>query len=642
MCGGAKGAYQKVLRVLESKKSGRVILYKKLLHNKDVIKYLTRRGAVFYDELPNDITGEDIAVIRAHGETKDFFNKLNERKINYIDCTCPKVKRIHSLIEQKDLEGYQIIIIGNKDHAEVCGSKGWCAGAVIVSSLADIKKIQNVKKDKNIFVIAQTTFNEDLFKKLSCALIKKFSAFKIEVHNSLCAAQRKIHDESCALAKQSNIMFVIGDGKSANTKELYKKCRRFCEDTILIESKDDFLAHCASANNSERCAAIGITGGASTPPQVISEFKYLLEWNEFYNLSRKKIVRRIEELTKIYIDGGGNSGQNTAGDCAYINFPLEQFSKIARSPKAKHIRGVLIALGYSIAISNKKKPHKDEWIDLSAAYELLETSILIHDDVFDKAASRRGEETIHKTLSVCYGTNAAQSAAVCSGDIGFYIVNKIIMESYKNHKMCFDVLLYLQNIVITTIKGELLDVLLPLEAKKNIFNDIPFLKSYLLKNSEQVNILKTACYTTVGPLTLGMILGGADKNSIKEMQNFAVELGVVFQLADDMRDIFGNGIGKPRGADIAEHKITTLYAYAASNPEYKNELSGCYGKKNTAKIINAVRQVFEESGACEAVNLDISRRLSKCGAALSKMNFLNSPHRGILLGFMTFLEAMLK
>ncbi|GMO16641.1 MAG: hypothetical protein Pg6A_02700 [Termitinemataceae bacterium] len=634
MCSGAKGAYKTVLKLLESKKYKRVILYKKLLHNRDVIKDLELRGAVFCESLPDEITDEDIIVIRAHGETESFFKELEARKINYADCTCPRVKRIHSLISQKHNAGYAIVIIGNKDHAEVSGSAGWCAGnSYIVSSVKDIKQING--KTKNLFVIAQTTFNNGLFFKIESAL-KKLNN-KTEVYNSLCDAQRRIHEESALLAKNSDVMFVLGSAGSANTKELYKQCAAFCKNTFLIEGRGSFFKCLPASGSTPRkraqkagciadCLAadakIGITGGASTPPEVISEFKSLLEWNQFYSSVYEKIKNHI-------------AGFMPFDDNPVINAALLQFSKIAKSKKAKFLRGTLIALGFRIALSNKKKRRaaEDEWLPLACAYELLETAILVHDDVFDKAALRRGEITIHKSLELKYGS-ASKSAAICAGDIGFYTANKIILENYKNHKNCFKVLLYLQEIIITTIKGELLDILLPLDVQKNIFDSKQIAGSALL-----INQLKTACYTAAGPLCLGMMLGGAEDAALENMRAAALELGVAFQLLDDIMDIFGGKTGKPQGADIGEHKVTTLYACACAKEEYKNQLQNYYGKKANKNRLEAVRQIFKQSGAYSETRLELKRRLERCRTLLRKNSAIAAPELELLMGFSMFIET---
>ncbi|MDR2467950.1 MAG: 4-hydroxy-3-methylbut-2-enyl diphosphate reductase [Spirochaetaceae bacterium] len=629
MCCGAKSAYSTVRRLLETKKDGgRIILYKKLLHNKDVIDDLERRGAVFTEVLPSGLEPRDIVVIRAHGETAAFFKQLKDNSINYQDCTCKKVHHIHQQIKRKYEAGCSIIIIGDKDHAEVIGSNGWCNDtALIINSKKDIAKIKYLHDD--IFIIAQTTFNEELFETLTQIITARWKSKRIEIYNSLCDAQRRIHVDAAALAKKSDVMIVLGDKASANTRELVEKCRQFCADTRQLESRLNLLH---AAKIPAHAAALGITAGASTPPETIAECKAFFEWTSYYTRVYAQIKTTIQLHTKYFQD------KNTL-----VNMALSKLCELTLSDKAKYIRGTLITLGYEIA---RGKAGADESLALAAAYELLETAILVHDDVFDKAASRRGITTIHTDLDRWYAArcagkipplvrhNAAVSAAICAGDIGFYSVNKFLLEHYAGSKYIMPVLALLQEIVITTIKGEMLDILLPLEARAGFLAD-----EECEEGAVHIDIMKTASYTTIGPLVLGMMLGGAAQYDIALIKKFAVHLGLAFQLKDDLLDIFGTAVqGKPRGADIAEYKVTLVYACARKTASCREELAALYGKKATRKNILRVREIMTESGAYHAVEERIAHELAACKTLLSRMNCAGEREKEILAGFISFLE----
>ncbi|MDR2481960.1 MAG: 4-hydroxy-3-methylbut-2-enyl diphosphate reductase [Spirochaetaceae bacterium] len=650
MCFGAKSAYVKVVTLLERKKDcGQVILYKQLLHNKDVIQDLRDRGAIFVQDMPEQLNKEDTVVIRAHGETEIFFKRLEERQIHYVDCTCDKVKKIHALIAEKYRNGYSIVIIGDKDHAEVTGSDGWCNNeAIIISSLEDVKQIKNAVKQK-IFIIVQTTFNEKKFKDLSDHIIDKYGKSSlIEIFNSLCDAQRKIHDDSVDLASKCRTMIVIGDKNSENTKQLFEKCRSVCTNTLLVECRSVLYESLLKENCVDFTQPIGITGGASTPREVIKNCMQFLKWIAFYKSAYAKIKNKMSKMRCFLSD-----------DNVIINRIIENFIDIALSSKAKYLRGALIMLGYKIAQngSEKTKYDFDDSLDLAAVYEFLETAVLVHDDVFDKAKKRRNIPTIQEKNSEFYKTaagvtvkrqkniinDAVSAAAICAGDIGFYFVNKKLLESYKNNKNIINVLAYLQEIVLTTIKGELLDILLPIEERFGIKYENTANTSATAASVEdyvlQIDTMKTATYTTIGPLGLGLLLASAAEDDITDMRKFATYLGIAFQMKDDLLDIFGTAEqGKPRGSDISEFKITMLYAAVCDNPVMKQELLEYYGHKITKKNLLQVRRIMEKSGAKQIVEKKINAALLECKRILQRISFINEENKDILYGFIFYLE----
>ena len=172
----------------------------------------------------------------------------------------------------------------------------------------------------------------------------------------------------------------------------------------------------------------------------------------------------------------------------------------------KLIRGILVSIGYYLLKDNKSYSH-----DLALAYEVFQTSILVHDDIIDKDNKRRGTDTIHfKNYKKYekYGSDEeikhlSNSIGLCIGDYGLHKANEIIIDAYKDDKNVIKVFSYYNKIVLNTIKGETLDVILPINSK----ND-------LIKNKDLENIimdiyrLKTAYYTIIGPLNSGLILAG--------------------------------------------------------------------------------------------------------------------------------------
>jgi 4-hydroxy-3-methylbut-2-enyl diphosphate reductase len=643
MCNGSKQAVDNVMNLLAKKKDGqRVIICGRLLHNKDVKNMLERNNAITInnnDDFFKNVVNGDIIVIRAHGEKKAFIDDLKSRGFEFKDCTCGKVMHIHALIEKKFNDGYSIIIIGDKDHAEVKGSNGWCAdNANIISSDKEIVLLDDNIGDK-IFVIGQTTFNKTRFIAISDKIKEKYKNATVEIENSLCDATHKIQHDSSELAKRCNTMIVIGDKSSANTNDLFDECKTFCTDTRLIEDRDSLYNEIIEGKPFDFSKNIGITGGASTPRYVIDDCKRLLQFKMFYQAAKDKIKDRVKEYDRILLDERES----------ILKRNVEQFAKISSSKKAKMIRGTLIMLGYKMT---KKAPLQlDDSVDLAAAYEYFETAILAHDDVFDVADTRRGEETIHSKNVKMYQTydknnnqidniNTTSGAiAICMGDLGFFFLNQMLLKIYQNHENFFKIMECFNDIVITTIKGEIIDIALPLEEQLCIEHDAT-IEDLVVK----IDTMKTAEYTTIGPLVLGMILGGAKNDEIEKIKDFAKPLGIVFQIKDDLLNIFGtHEQGKPCTSDISEYKMTLLYAYICKDDKLKSELLKYYGKKKISDDdLKMVQKIMEESGAKKRVESEISKYLETCKKKLEEINFIDNEDKDVLYGFILFLELRLR
>jgi 4-hydroxy-3-methylbut-2-enyl diphosphate reductase len=628
-CAGAQKAFDGALTAINENPGKRVVLFKRLLHNQDVIAELESKEIVTINE-KEEFRPEDVIIIRAHGETREMMDYLKDGGFAYKDCTCQKVEYIHKSIEEKYSSGYKIFIIGNKGHPEVIGSHSQCDNnAVIISSAEDIESINNLVNER-IFVVAQTTFNREKFCALSELIGQKFACCHVEILNTLCNLTEKIQNASVKLAAQCGTMIVIGDKDSANTEELFNKCKEVCPDTRRVEAEKEFYDMIIKGDF-DFDSGIGITGGASTPTEIIKECKQLLVFKRFYEKTRIKITGKIKEYDKILLRNNNSLFQSA----------VEQFVSIGESKKAKFIRGSLLMLGYRMA----RGQNEDYSLDLAAAYELFETSILVHDDVFDKAIQRRDVTTVHEKIRKKYLAGHedkekliafnAQSIAVCVGDLGFYFLNQMILDAYKNDKNLVSVLKYFNDIVITTIKGELIDIVLPLEEQLHIPNT-ENLEKYVL----EIDALKTAEYTTIGPFCLGLTLGGADRSELEKFENLLLSLGIAYQIKDDWLNIYGEQEqGKPLYNDISEFKMTLLYSEVCKHEEWKNRLLKYYGSENLSlESIESVKDIFEKTGAEKNALRVMAEYFEKCRAVLADITFKNEEDRDILIGFILFLE----
>lgn len=356
-----------------------------------------------------------------------------------------------------------------------------------------------------------------------------------------------------------------------------------------------------------------------------------MENNSFLNYYKKS-----KDKLNTYINDFNNKllGDETNN---IIKENLAVFAKL--NSDGKLIRGTLVNLGYKIMKEDSSYSYP-----LALAFEIFQTSILIHDDLIDNDDLRRGKTTVHaynydKYYELTQNEKAkklSDNIAICIGDLGLYKSNYVISSNYNNDKNLGNVLNYFNEVVINTIRGETLDVVLPFNEEFDLDNND------LEESILEIYKLKTAYYTIVGPLSLGMILGEADPQKIKDIEKIGYKIGVAFQLQDDLLGIYGENIGKPVGSDIEEFKQTLLYAYTKKNKKYYDELMKVYGKKVNDKTLIKTREIFKNSGAY-SYTLDIINKLYiDAENNLEKIDWLEEDNKELIRGFISYLKTRRK
>ena len=263
-CFGVKRAVDTVYKQVDAC-NGPIYTYGPIIHNEEVVKDLESKGVVVLrteEDLDNIFEGT--VIIRSHGVKKRIYDKLETKGIRVVDATCPFVKKIHNIVQKESAAGKYILIIGNPDHPEVIGIRGWAGEhAEVIQNADDIEKIDFSKKEK-ICVVSQTTFNYNKFKDL-VEIIKKKS-YDIIVLNTICNATKERQTEAESIAESVDAMIVIGDKHSSNTQKLFEICRKACNNTYYIQTLGDL-----DLNQLGSVETVGITAGASTPNNIIEE-----------------------------------------------------------------------------------------------------------------------------------------------------------------------------------------------------------------------------------------------------------------------------------------------------------------------------------------------------------------------------------
>ena len=336
----------------------------------------------------------------------------------------------------------------------------------------------------------------------------------------------------------------------------------------------------------------------------------------------QKVKPRIKEELLTFNDYLKNNTYDTFKDNIDVFCTLNESGKL--------VRGSLILLGYSLKNEDIKYA-----LPLACAYEIFETSILVHDDIIDKDNLRRGKQTINAFNNEKYhnldSNHLANSVALCIGDLGLYQANNLIIDNYAQDKTFAKLFKTYNDIVIKTINGELLDVITPFQEKKHLFKD------NIEDNVMQIYALKTSWYSITGPLLLGMILANMNDEEINDIKEFALPLGIAFQIQDDLLGIFSKTemLGKKAGGDIKEFKQTLLYAYTKNTPYYDILLKE-YGKDNYN--LDIVKNIFEECGAKKYCVDKMNELYDESINKLGSINWLSDEHKTILSDLIDYLK----
>ncbi len=281
LCAGCKLAIDTTLSELE--KNQKVTLFKEIVHNKNVNSMLEQKGVVFENEL-NNLSADGVTILRAHGEPKETYHQLENIGVNYVDCTCVNVKKIHDLVFEYSTKGYTILIIGKYGkksgvmHPEIAGTVGWCeTEPILIEDHDDIAKIgDNVSK---IYLVCQTTFNmekaDHLIEDIQTICAEK--NIELVVNKSICLAQKQINVFSAELAKECDLMIVVGGKNSSNSTELFNNLKTITK-SIFVENISSIKNILKEENITlTKNIKIGLTAGASTMKSELIELKTQLE-----------------------------------------------------------------------------------------------------------------------------------------------------------------------------------------------------------------------------------------------------------------------------------------------------------------------------------------------------------------------------
>ncbi len=280
----------------------------------------------------------------------------------------------------------------------------------------------------------------------------------------------------------------------------------------------------------------------------------------------------------------------------------------------KRIRGSLVMAGYEMCGGT----NKHMIIQAARAIEMLHAYILIIDDIQDRSALRRGKPSAHEMLAAYHrkhklkgdAPHAGISLALNAGLAGAHAAQTILANMDAEPQLKLNVISIANRTMAITAHGQALDIMNELVETPDI------------ADIERVLEWKTALYTVINPLHVGMVLAGADCHATDAITPYALHVGKAFQITDDILGIFGDekDLGKTPGDDIREGKgtILTVYAQQHASAADKAFLQKCLGAPVTAKDFARCRQIIESCGALAHAQAEATAHLEKAFLALDK------------------------
>jgi 4-hydroxy-3-methylbut-2-enyl diphosphate reductase len=263
-CFGVQRAVDQVYEQIE-KAEDKVYTFGPIVHNDYVVDDLKAKGVEVLNSVEElEALESGTVIIRAHGVGRKIYELLDRPGIHVVDATCPFVKKIHRLVQEEQEKGRRVLIVGDPNHPEVQGIRGWGDERIIILENEDSIEKLPLNPLEPMSIVAQTTFNYNKFQKLVEKIVKK--GYDINVLNTICNATQERQVEAKRIASQVDAMLVIGGEHSSNTQKLYEICQKECKNTYFIKTLDDFNPECVNSVRS-----VGITAGASTPKKFIEE-----------------------------------------------------------------------------------------------------------------------------------------------------------------------------------------------------------------------------------------------------------------------------------------------------------------------------------------------------------------------------------
>ena len=287
-CAGVDRAIEIVKKTL-NKYGSPVYVRHEIVHNKNVVENLKNLGAIFVEEISEIKDKSRPVIFSAHGVPKKVPEEAKLEKIFYIDATCPLVSKVHRETEQLHKKGFDIVLIGHKNHPEVIGTMGQLPKGSI-KLIEKKEEVENLNFSKPLAYVTQTTLSVDDTKEIIDALKVKFPEIKGPVKEDICYATTNRQAAVKKIAPNCEMFFVIGSRNSSNSARLVEVAKKSgCKNSELI-----FYGKNAPLEKIKSCKTIGLSSGASAPEELVQNF--ISEIKNDMDVSIEEVVTANEKV----------------------------------------------------------------------------------------------------------------------------------------------------------------------------------------------------------------------------------------------------------------------------------------------------------------------------------------------------------
>jgi 4-hydroxy-3-methylbut-2-enyl diphosphate reductase len=262
-CAGVDRAVQTVERALELH-GAPVYVRKEIVHNKHVVEQLAQRGAIFVDELGDEIPEGAVTVFSAHGVSPAVHAEAGARGLRTIDATCPLVTKVHREAVKFAAEGYTIVLVGHAGHEEVEGTMGEVPGSIVLVETEEDVDALAVEDPERIAYLTQTTLSVDETRAIVARLRARFPAITGPRTDDICYATTNRQLAVKQMAEQCDLVLVIGSKNSSNSQRLVDVARAAGADAHLIDNETEVSEEWLAG-----ARVVGISSGASAPEELV-------------------------------------------------------------------------------------------------------------------------------------------------------------------------------------------------------------------------------------------------------------------------------------------------------------------------------------------------------------------------------------
>jgi 4-hydroxy-3-methylbut-2-en-1-yl diphosphate reductase len=290
-CAGVKRAIEIVEKSI--KKYGKPVYVRhEIVHNKQVVEELKKKGAIFVEELSDIKDSTRPVIFSAHGVPKSVPEEAEQKKLSFVDATCPLVSKVHRESEQLFKKGYDIILIGHNNHPEVIGTMGQLSkGSIkLVETVSDASLLDNKNFSKPVAYITQTTLSVDDTAEIIAKLKEKFPNIKQPNKEDICYATTNRQLAVKKIAPKCDMFFVIGSRNSSNSVRLVEVAKKAgCKNSMLMYFEKEIPTKELKNSN-----VIGISSGASAPEKLVQNL--LDEVKKERNITIEEVIVAEEKV----------------------------------------------------------------------------------------------------------------------------------------------------------------------------------------------------------------------------------------------------------------------------------------------------------------------------------------------------------